>query len=343
MVRCSLLVVPLLTAVVAVTVPLTLVMAYAENNYFDGLRLPFITQASREGSAFWVFATGMTLVWPILIGIGVYTERWLRDVGQAMMLSDEQQEKLPPKPLRCCCRRYQNFGFAMKLCFGLSGFFFALCAWSNHIVFHRNRVVDVHAYGQVAAFALSVTAMSINAYVIGALAKLSDKGGCPSTPPELRAVLQASKRWKTVASVVINICMLAHVPSTYIYEWFCAGNIGPHAPRGTTFVSVAACEQTLGRSAAYCERWRDARNATMTLLYAPPDDACPSLGLSLYNALTQYLAIAAVTLFVATLQRDLRYEPPPSSTRYRTATEHVAVAEPDREASDVSAVVVDGL
>lgn len=107
---------------------------------------------------------------------------------------------------------------------------------------------------------------------------------CGSVPPGLHALLLRSKRLKGVATVVINICMLAHVPTTYVYEWFCAGNIGPHAPRGTTFYSVAACEGELGRTAEYCERWRDTRNASMTLLFAPPADSCPSVGLSLYNA-----------------------------------------------------------
>ena len=162
----------------------------------------------------------------------------------------------------------------------------------------------------MAAFACSVIAMTISTYVNGELVKRLNKGSSTSTPAELRAVLLRSKAVKGAATIFINICMAAHVPSTYIYEWFCAANLGPHAPRGTTWYSVARCEDELGRSVEYCERWRDEDNATMTLLFEPPDGVCPSIGLCFYNAVTQYCAIGALALFVATLHLDLRYAPP---------------------------------
>lgn len=301
-------VVPLLAAVVIVVVPLTLILSFAERQYFDGLILPFITQAAREGASFWVFALGMTFVCGILIAIGRVTERWMCEVGSVMNIS---REIFGHRILvKSCCARFERFGQATRLCFVMSGLCFALCAWSNHLFFHKQRMVDLHSWITVGAFALSVTAMSINTYVTEQLCKLLKKGGCPSTPPELRALLNRSKRAKGIANVVINIAMLAHVPTTYVREWFCAGSLGPHAPRGSTFFSFAECESELGLSAAYCERWRDDRNSSMTLLFDPPDDACPSIGLSLYNAVTQYVVIATLLLFVLTLQIDLRYDPP---------------------------------
>lgn len=304
-------VVPLLAAIVFVELPLTVIVSYAENQYHDGLMLPFVTQAAREGASFWILAIGQLLLWANLCAIGIVSERWMRGVGRVLKLS---RKPFGHNCLACCCAHYDRFNQAMKLCFCLSGFLFAVSAWSNHIFFHHNRIVDLHSYITVGAFALAVTAMTINTYVINELAKLLDKEGSSSSrsccPPELRAVLMRSKQLKRIATYVINICMAAHVPTTYVYEWFCDGNIGPHAPRGTTFYSVAACESELGRGVDYCSRWTDERNATMTLLFAPPADSCPSIGLSLYNAITEYVAIAAITLFVYTLQSDLRgYKP----------------------------------
>jgi len=96
--------------------------------------------------------------------------------------------------------------------------------------------------------------MAINAYVIGELVKLDKAGKCPSTPPELRSTLLQSKRAKGFATVFINICMLAHVPTTYLYEMSCETSaLGPHEARGTTFYSLSACIEVLRRSTEYCE------------------------------------------------------------------------------------------
>jgi hypothetical protein len=109
--------------------------------------------------------------------------------------------------------------------------------------------------------------------------------------------------------VFINICMLAHVPTTYLYEMSCETSaLGPHEARGNTFYSLSACIEVLRRSTEYCERWRDEDNATMTRLLDPPDDVCPSIGLSFYNAITQYVTITALTILVVTLHIDLRHD-----------------------------------
>ena len=141
-------IVPLIVADVAITVPLTVVFSLAEHQWIDGLHFPFLTQAAREGASFWVFAFGMTLLWPLLIALGHVTERWMRDVGVAMRLP-HNNERFGHKVLACCCPRYERFGRAVNFFFSISGFFFALCAWTNHVFFHHARFVDVHAYGQV--------------------------------------------------------------------------------------------------------------------------------------------------------------------------------------------------
>lgn len=162
-----------LAVVVVINVSLTIAISYAENQYIDGLILPFVTQAAREGASFWFFAIGQTLVFAILVAIGSVTERWMRDVGRVLQLS---RKPFGHRQLACCCAHYDRFNQAMKICFTLSGLFFSLCAWSNHIFFHHARLVDIHSYITVGAFALSVTAMTINTYVIGELVKLLDKG-----------------------------------------------------------------------------------------------------------------------------------------------------------------------
>lgn len=308
----------LLAAVVVVVMPLTIGLSFAENQYIDGLILPFVTQSAREGASFWVYSLGMTSLCVILFMVGSVTERWMRGVGVVLQLS---RKPFGHKFLARCCLHYDRFGQAIRICFSLSGIFFAISAWSNHIFFHHARLVDFHSYITVGAFALSVTAMTISTYVTNELVKLLNSTAPPPASPELRAVLLTSKRAKTAATIIINVAMLAHVPTTYIYEWFCAGNLGPHAPRGTTFATFAECEGRLARSTSYCERWRDERNSSMTLLYEPPDDSCPSVGLSLYNAVTEYAVIACLTVFVLTLEIDMRYDP-------RGATSSRAVGEP---------------
>lgn len=158
--------------------------------------------------------------------------------------------------------------------------------------------------------------MTINVFMTSKLVQLDAKGACPGAPPELCRTLRRSKRLKAAMNIIINISMAMHVPTTYIYEWFC-GDRGGLPPNGAVYYSVQACEDELGRSAAYCESWRDPSNATMTMHYRPPDDVCPSVALSAYNAATQYVSVIVLTMFILTLQSDFSYEPPAAARQIR--------------------------
>jgi len=179
----------------------------------------------------------------------------------------------------------------------------------NHMYFHLHKLKIINQWTTVAGYAGCVLGLSINVFMTSKLVQLDTKGACLGAPPELRRTLRRSRRLKTAMNVIINISMAMHVPTMYIYEWFC-GDRGGSPPNGAVYYSVQACEDELGRSAAYCESWRDPSNATMTMHYRPPDDVCPSVTLSAYNAATQYVSVITLIMFILTLQSDFLYDPP---------------------------------
>ena len=303
--RCQLLLAPLLLVTVFVTVPVCVSISISERHFADGLFIPMIMQTTRESPTYWVFGVGMTCVSVLLFAFGHYTERWMLAIRSDMGLE-------PGCFVPVCCRcgtSYERAAQILRVFFYLSGVFFALTAWSNHMFFHRHLSTGLHTFATVLAYACAVTAMNASHMSTNQLVKLLVKDGAfPKMPCALRAALLRSKRWKTAAIVVINISMAMHMPTAYIYAWFCSSG-GGIPPEGAAFYTRAACVHELGRSEAYCESWRDARNDTMTLLYTPPTDVCPSLVLSAYNGVTQYVSIATLTLLVLTLHSDLMYEP----------------------------------
>jgi len=163
---------PLLGTLVAFVVPGTLIISHAEEQYFDGLRFPFVTQAAREGGSYWWFGVGMTCVGITLVLIGNVTERWLHEVG-AVMKVPQLSERFGHRVLVCMCSgRYERFGQVMKVFFWLSGFFFPMTAWTDHIAIHLQApgLIAIHTYTTIAAFAGSTVAMAINACELRTLA-----------------------------------------------------------------------------------------------------------------------------------------------------------------------------
>ena len=163
---------PLLGTLVAFVVPGTLIISHAEEQYFDGLRFPFVTQAAREGGSYWWFGVGMTCVGITLVLIGNVTERWLHEVG-AVMKVPQLSERFGHRVLVCLCSgRYERFGQVMKVFFWLSGFFFPMTAWTDHIAIHLQApgLIAIHTYTTIAAFAGSTVAMAINACELRTLA-----------------------------------------------------------------------------------------------------------------------------------------------------------------------------
>ena len=169
---------PLVFAIGAATITTCMIVSHAENQYFDGYRIPFVSQTGREGVAYWIFAVGLTIVGICSNLVGYLEACWIHKV----------RDMLEEKRFRCQVS-------VMLACFCSSGLFFAVMAWSNAIYFYRRNAIGLHLWTTVAAYALAVLAVNLNAYVTAQLLKRAG----PNTPHQLQRVLRRSKRVKTAA------------------------------------------------------------------------------------------------------------------------------------------------
>ena len=94
----QMIVAPVILVTVAISVPTALIIALMEDRFFDGLWIPFVQQAMREGASYFIFGTGMTICCVCLIIIGRITEQWMLTVYASM----QPPSQLLPIGCRAC-------------------------------------------------------------------------------------------------------------------------------------------------------------------------------------------------------------------------------------------------